>query len=163
MSETTICRHRDCEKRFTLSRYGNRTHTSEKTRSRHLFCSPKCRVAHHRRLAALRGGVTAPGGATGVQGSVTAPEINQQNQWDLPPNKNDRGPHLTLPGRGDPRQDLSPRRVPAHWLRLAQPQRANWSPVGSPQRQLWPHRAPDAGAVQNPQAARDRSGDRSRP
>ena len=41
-SSTAICRHVDCEKRFTLSRYGNRTYTSEKTREgRHLFCSPK--------------------------------------------------------------------------------------------------------------------------
>lgn len=73
---TTTCRHEDCGKRFPLSRYGNQTRTSKTTRKgRHLFCSPRCRVAHHRRMVTLRGGgvtggVTAPG-ATRVAGGVT--------------------------------------------------------------------------------------------
>ena len=82
---TTVCRHEGCGQRFTISRYGNRTHTSDKTRrGRHLFCSPRCRVAHHRRMATLSGGVTELGG-TIVKGGVTALEITKQNQWPLTP------------------------------------------------------------------------------
>jgi hypothetical protein len=92
-SQSAICRHDGCGKRFPLSRYGNRTYTSEKTRSgRHLFCSGRCRKAHSRRLAALRGGVTAPGG-TIPKGGVTALKITQRNQGALTPPITSEHPH----------------------------------------------------------------------
>ena len=50
-----MCRHDGCGKRFTLSRYGNRTYTSERTRrGRHLFCSSRCRKAHKRAAAFMQ-------------------------------------------------------------------------------------------------------------
>jgi hypothetical protein len=75
---TAICRHEGCDKRFPLARHGNRSHTSERRLKRHLFCSPKCRVAHNRRMAGLRGCVTH-GGVTALKGTipkgcVTAPK-----------------------------------------------------------------------------------------
>jgi hypothetical protein len=91
---TAVCRRDGCGKRFDLSHYSNRTTISDKTRKdRHRFCSPKCRVAHHRRVVALRGGVTAKSPKNDVTapvgpmylGGVTAPEISQQNQGSLPP------------------------------------------------------------------------------
>jgi hypothetical protein len=88
-SATAICRHEGCDKRFTLSRYGNRTYTSERRRKSHLFCSPRCRKAHSRRLAAIRGGVTESGLVTPAgpipQGGVTSPKIIEQNQEPLTP------------------------------------------------------------------------------
>jgi hypothetical protein len=105
---TTICHHDGCGKRFPLSRYGNRTSTSEKTRKgRHRFCSLKCRVAHHRRMAALKGGVTAPSAKDGVtapggtkgKGGVTSLKITQQNQRPLPLQKTTEQPHSGRPSR----------------------------------------------------------------
>ena len=107
-SQSAICRRDDCGKRFTLSRYGNRTYTSGATRKgRHLFCSLKCRVAHHRRMTALRGGVTAPSAKDGVtasggtkgKGGVTSLEITQQNQRPLPPKITTEQPHSARPSR----------------------------------------------------------------
>jgi hypothetical protein len=93
-SATAVCRHEDCDRRFPLSRYGNRTYTSERTRrGRHLFCSGRCRKAHSRRLASLRGGVTLLGG-TIPKGGVTSLEITKQNQRPLPHQKTTSDPHL---------------------------------------------------------------------
>lgn len=84
MSEgnTTTCRHVDCGKRFTLSRYGNRTHTSSKTRKRHQFCCDAHRKAHSRRLKRLEaqegertGGVTC--GVTELGGTIPKGERTQ--------------------------------------------------------------------------------------
>jgi hypothetical protein len=102
-SATATCRH--CGKRFTLSRYGNRTTTSRRRLKHHRFCSPGHRVAHHRRMAALKGGglgaLQDQGGAI-PKGSVTALEINQQNQCPLTPKITTEHPHL----------------APREWLRV---------------------------------------------
>jgi hypothetical protein len=72
-SATAVCRHEGCGKRFELSRYGNRTTTSERRRKgRHLFCSDAHRKAHARRLAAIRGGRTPLGGAIPKGGRTQA-------------------------------------------------------------------------------------------
>ena len=96
-SATAECRHIDCGKRFTLSRYGNRTHTSERTRKQHLFCSPGCRVAHHRRMAAPRGLALQkrlpPRG--GVTERTSAVSYAQRTELLMPPKTTRRSPRMT--------------------------------------------------------------------
>ena len=96
MTSTAICRHEGCGQRFTLSRYGNRTYTSERRRKGHLFCSSRCRKAHNRRMTALRGGVTKAQGGTNTKGGVTSLKIIQQNQELLAPKKTTEQPHSAL-------------------------------------------------------------------
>jgi hypothetical protein len=38
VNDSAVCRHNPCGNRFALSRYGNRTYTSERRRKAHLFC-----------------------------------------------------------------------------------------------------------------------------
>jgi len=90
-SATAICRHDACGRRFILSRYGNRTSTSQRRLKHHGFCSPKCRVAHHRRIKRL--GALQGARGTIPKGCVTALEIIQQKQEPLTPEKTTEHPH----------------------------------------------------------------------
>jgi hypothetical protein len=109
-SATATCRH--CGKRFTLSRYGNRTTTSRRRLKHHRFCKPGHRVAHHRRMAALKGGglgaLQDQGGAI-PKGSVTEP----QNQHIVTSKIND----LAAP-KTPQKTTLDPHFAPREWLRV---------------------------------------------
>jgi hypothetical protein len=103
-SATAICGHKDCGKRFKLSHYGNRTVTSDRRVKQHRFCSPRCRKAHSRRLAAIRGCVTSSEG-TIPKACVTTCEItppDAQKQGSFSPIVTSEQPHP----------------VPREWLRV---------------------------------------------
>ena len=117
MSEgkTAVCRHDGCGKRFTLSRYGNRTHTSERRRKRHQFCCDAHRKAHSRRLKRLeawgeRTQQPTPGlSPTIVTGERTEAKVDSKSPCKTGTFEVPQTPKITT---------LDPPLVPREWLQV---------------------------------------------